>query len=307
MRVFVFGILIMFAASCSFKSIKDKTFINSMVVSNEEEKKIIPFFYNNYLPTFDSIKVAYNVIKSENFNHFVDVFFISNNDTIHTLVERSGYMYNSNDNIFVDIYDNTGFIVWVTEPFYNSQLSHPDHCYELHFRSLNIKTGKVFFSNKIFSTKCFIDRLSIKYNPFTNSILIAYNDFSRPDSRYLMYGFLSLKNHVPVNKDLSPIEINLHDNSEKRFPQFLKNKSNVYLYHTTGDNWGMFSYSGKQQIAISLIDKNNKPAGYKIINDSNAINERILLINDTIYFTTRIENKGKPDGMQMKKAALYDL
>jgi len=52
-------------------------------------------------------------------------------------------------------------------------------------KCINLKTKKKIFDRKVFMQKWGIKRLAIGFNPFTNSVLFAYNDFSKSDSKYL--------------------------------------------------------------------------------------------------------------------------
>ena len=255
----------------------------------------------------DDTKIVTNLIKNEGYNNTIEISFITNADTIKDQIERIGSLLSINERIYIDIYQGTAYIAWISEPNYDAQGKNLNHSYELYLKSIDLNTGKEYFNNKIFSTKCCIERLSMRYNPFTTSVLFSYNDFSRADSKYLMYDEIKLENNRPIKNEISPGEIISQDQSEKRFPNFLIDQHKVYLYHSSGDTWGFFAHTGKQQIGISEIDNNNLPVNYKIISDSCAISDRICLFDDTIYFQVRVTHKNKSDEMQIKKVALKDL
>ena len=297
--------------SGSEKSGNEKLMTHSEIVTGQEAKEINETLhpYPNQLTFLDSFSIDYQYTRKEENDYMVEISFIKHADSIKTKIEKIGYIYDPS--IQIDIHNNIGYICWVSKPNYPNS-NNDDFSkmrYDLHFISIDLKTGKEYFNQIIYSKKFSIDRLSMKYNPFTNSILIAYNDFSLSNDHYLMYGAIKLVNNIRLETELSPKEILSQDGSEKRYPQFLIDSKNVYLYNSTGDDWGFFAHTGKSQIGISRINSENKPIDYKVLIDSCEIidEENLVLIRDTIFYTTRCPVKNKPDEFLTKKASMQDL
>lgn len=96
------------------------------------------------------------------------------------------------------------------------------------------------------------------------------------------------------------------DETEKRQPIFTDNGSNLFLYHTTGDSWGLLSgHTGEQQIGIFKIDSSNSLIEHKIISDKEGIEDRIIVGLDTVFY--RLITGNEYDKMPIKKVALCDL
>jgi len=298
----------MILTACSFSSNQIGPFTKSNFVSESEKKRVEKYFSSFTNWTFeDSIKVSFDVTKEANYHNIITISFSMPTDTIETQINRQGALLDPDDNIFIDVNKNTAFILWLSEPYYNSQNIDARHRFELYLKSVNIYNGKELFKKKIYSTKCCIDRVSMIYNPFTSSILISYNDFSKNDSKYLMYGFIRINGDGLPSNNFEPAEINNQDKSEKRFPHFIIDGQNIYLYHSSGDRWGFFEHSGKAEIGISNINKSNIPINYRLLVDSSSIETKLLLQNDTLYYRVRIENKDKPDEMRIKWTTIDNL
>ena len=216
-----------------------------------------------------------------------------------TLNLKSKVYSSGHGKISIDIYKEFAYLAWISENSEKGILS------ELHFKVINLKTRKSGFETVLYSQKWGIDRLSLIFNPFTNSILISYNDLSKPDSKYLYMGSFAIKDLSKSSTEFEPIPILSQDDSEKRFPKFIRTSTAVYLYHTSGDTWGMMAHRGQQGIGISVIDKDNLPSDYRTLSDKNTINEEILIIKDTVYYQHVI---GKNNGdFELKQIALSDL
>ena len=308
MKTFIPILFASIFAACNLPSGQSRVHTKSDFVSDTMSKSLQGFFTPfRYLTFQDSIKVDFNVVKSEDFNNIIEISFTTPPETIQTKLKRQGGMLHPEENIFVDINKNTAFILWISEPFYNPQGTDPRHGYELFLKGVNLANGQEIFEKKIYSTKCCVDRVSMIYNPSTSSVLIAYNDFSRDDSRYLMYGFIKInENRLPEN-NFQPVEIITEDNSEKAFPHFIIAGQRIYLYHSAGDRWGFSEHTGKAQIGISDIDKSNIPTNYRILSDSSEIETKLLLQNDTLYYRVRVENENQPDEMRIKRTSINNL
>jgi hypothetical protein len=268
---------------------------------------------------YDSIKYNTNKIDCEvYFKHDYEIELCEINDQKFTPDDISAFLriskgtldyrdtlnleskvYNTDGKISIDIYNEVAYLAWISG---NSEKRIPS---ELHFKSINLKTGKPELEKILHSQKWGIDRLSLIFNPFTSSILISYNDLSKSDNQYLYLGDIAVKNLSKPNTELAPISILNHDGSEKRSPGFIRTSKAVYLYHTSGDTWGLMAHRGQQGIGISLIDKDNSPSGYKTLSDKNTINEEILIINDTVYYQ-HVTGKNHGD-FELKQIALSDL
>jgi len=307
MKITVLLIFLPILINCGTNNKNKRQLTKSSIVTGKDTELQEHFIYfESYTPQ-DSIIIKDEALKWDSDDKLDEILFINHSDTIKSKVERTGYTSAIGNNIFVDMYHGIGYISWISEPNYDEFGTNNNHRYELYLKSIDLKTGKDFFNTKIYSTRCCIKRLSMKYNPFTSSVLFSYNDYSKDNSNFLMFGAIKLKNNQPIVKDLSPREILSQDQSEKREPQFLMDKRNVYIYHSSGDNWGFFEHTGIAQIGLSKIDDKNLPYDYKILSDSCAIETRLLLINDSIFYRIRVSNRNKPDEMILKKAALKDL
>lgn len=216
-----------------------------------------------------------------------------------TLNLKSKVYSSGQGKISVDIYEQFAYLAWVSG---NTEKGIPS---ELHFRVVNLKSGKSEIDKVLRSQKWGIDRLSIKFNPFTNSMLISYNDLSKQDSKYLYLGSFRIKDILNSSIKFEPIQILTQDDSEKRFPKFIRTDKTVYLYHTSGDTWGMMAHRGQQGIGISVIDQDNLPSNYRTLSDKNKISEEILIIKDTVYYQHAVGNNN--GDIEIKRIALSDL
>jgi hypothetical protein len=222
----------------------------------------------------------------------------SNKKYLDTL-EFNSSVFVTSINADIDIYDSKAFVCWVSS---NSDNNKPS---EIWVKIVNLKTNKVEFKNKVYTQKWGIERVSICFNPFNNAIHISYNDFSKQDDKYLYFGTLKSENLNDNKFQLFPTSILNQDKSEKRYPKFIRTNNNIFLYNTTGDTWGFFAHTGKQGIGISKIDKSNNPIQYRVLSDSNTINEEIIISKDTIFYQHVIgANNGE---FEVKKIKLNDL
>jgi hypothetical protein len=306
--------------ACGFNT-QTRSFTNSSFLSENEQNIMMPYFSNIKQLVFnDSIRVNFDVTTSNidylpNDDYFIEISFVTPNNTIKNNLNYRGFIYYSptdstymfiEDEILIDVYNNTAFIAWVskTEPNFETGT---ESNYELFLKSIDLMSGKEYFNKKIYSKKFGIDRVSMIYNPFTSSVLFAYSDYSKSNSNHLMYGFVKInENNLPEN-EFNPIGINRQDEWDKNEPQFLIDKQFVYLYHSTGDNWGLFAHTGKTQIGISKINERNIPVDYRIIADSLEIATKLILHNDTLYYRVRCTKENNPDEMKIKKTTIYEL
>ncbi len=243
---------------------------------------------------------AYNDRGSDSsITHFAYVTADVNGTPIADTIDQKQPVYISTLNISFDIYKDYFFVAWVAE---NQENNIPS---SIIIECFDLKTKKKLFQKKVFEQRWGIIRLAISFNPFTHSVLFAYNDLSAADSKYLFLGSLSLTELEGFSPVLKPISVLNQDPSEKRFPKFLRTDTTLYLYHTSGDTWGVEAHTGQQGLGISRIDKNNLPADYKTLADKNTINEEILLDKDILYYQLVTgTNYGSYD---IKKIALKDL
>jgi hypothetical protein len=153
-----------------------------------------------------------------------DTFDYRDTLNLKSKVYSSGY-----GKISIDIYKEFAYLAWVSD---NSEKGIPS---ELHFKVINLKTRKSEFEKVLQSQKWGIDRLGLIFNPFTNSILISYNDLSKPDSKNIYMGSFATKDLLKSSTEFEPIPILTQDDSEKRYPKFIRTSKAVYLYNTSGD------------------------------------------------------------------------
>ncbi len=201
-------------------------------------------------------------------------------------------------NISVDVHDNYLFIGYVIG---NAEKQIP---FFIIIKCIDTKTNQIVFHRTI-NTQSLINDFNIVYNYLTKSILVVYNDWTQSNSKNLYYGSISFSDLIKGEIQFSPEAIHTEDSSEKRSPKFHKTKQGIFLSHTTGDNWGFFSYSGKQGIGISFVNEKNILVNYRTLSNKNHINKEIIIENDTLYYQHVI---GKNHGdFEIKKISLADL
>jgi hypothetical protein len=197
-------------------------------------------------------------------------------------------------------------IAWFDEPFFKTQIAgdlNKNHRIDLHIRAIEKSSGKKIADEIVYTKDCCVNNLDMKYNANTESVLYAFNDFGGRDYK-IIYGQISVhKNKMNFQK---PIPLIFKDESEKRQPTFVNNGKNNYLFHTTGDSWGLMGgHFGKEQIGIFQVDRLNKLINHKIINDTSGLDEKIVFIGDTIFY--RLKDNTEYDKMTIKKIAWEDL
>lgn len=98
------------------------------------------------------------------------------------------------DTVLCEQSPNHWFLAWFDEPFYKSSVVgnlNENHRYELHIRAIEKGNGNITADETLYTKDCCLDRLDIKYNPYTESLLFAFNDFGGKDYK-LMYGFIEI-------------------------------------------------------------------------------------------------------------------
>jgi hypothetical protein len=311
-------IVLAFASSCKLSSNKIiKANDKAVAVTAEEESVLTERFNANHAAyTFnDSTRIecadfnteeckvsicAFNDMNTDSsLSHYAFVTLEKNGEKISDTLNQERTVFVNSLNLSFDIYKDQFFIAWIAE---NPDKNIPS---SLYIECFDIKTKKKLFQHKVYEQKWGIMRLAVKFDPFTNSVLFAYNDFNEADSKYLFLGSLSLDELMGSNPKLKPVSILNEDQTEKRMPAFIRTDSVLFLYHTSGDTWGAMERTGKQGVGLSRIDKNNMPADYRTIADKNMINEEILILHDTLFYQHVIgKNKGEFD---IKKIALRDI
>lgn len=254
-----------------------KTVFGTYIIDNNNENNQVKaskvFFRSNYKVTFSSVTDFDKVSDSP------CMLTIENaNKKFTDTLDFKASVFVTSLNADIDIFNDTAFICWVSG---NPVKQIPSTIW---LKIINLRNNKVEYFNKIHMQEWGVERISLIYNPFKQVIHFAYNDFSQPNSTNL---YLSSLNAFTINSSGTQLytqSILNQDKTEKRYPRFIRSGNSIFLYHTSGDNWGFFAHTGIQGIGISRIDKYNNPAEYKILADSNTINEEILLHNDTIFY-----------------------
>ncbi len=267
-------------------------FYNDENISNRIDSKT--FYINNYKVTLSSKYRSDSLADSKCY------LTIENNQIkyIDTLDFNSS-VYIGSVNADIDIYNDQAFICWVSSDIEQELPS------EIWLKKVDLKKKQVGFYKNIYSRRRIaIERIALTYNPFNQTIHIAYNDFSEPNDKYLYLGTIEVNNLNDVKFKLSSKSILNHDKWEKRYPKFIRTNNSVFLYNTSGDTWGFFAHTGQQGIGISRIDKNNNAIDYKVLADSNTINQQILIIEDTVFYQHVIKNNSD---YEIKKAHLKDI
>lgn len=290
----------LFLITSCFIEFKKHGISPGVILKGEQEKQIQAVFNNrnyyditnDFLVKIDTLQIEsddslLNKATVDTNNNILQLYFFYNGDTVKTQLEISGSLSGMNEFLQFDKYKNFIFIVWVSEPFkpYRFTDNNPKYCNELHLKVIDVNNGQEIFNSILYKTNCCIKRLVMMFNPFNQSLLVAYNDFSKSDDRYLMFGWISLNIILKNNIVFYPMESLLQDRSEKRYPRFIKNENDIFLYNTSGDRYGMMAYTGKKCLGISKIDKENKLTDYRIISDSLPVGDIILLMGDTVFYS----------------------
>lgn len=187
--------------------------------------------------------------------------------------------------ISFDIVDNKLYLLYKTQKKQEA----------LHLLVANLDTNQTIFHEKILEQKYGFFRLAIAYHKQINSILLAYQDISANSlSEGLMYGVYNLTNHSFIQE---PHSLFLYDKWEKSHPRFMRDAEQLYLLNTTGENWGLLSYSGFPAKGLSKINSNGKPINYFIMYDDAEMIEAILEENTLMY---RLRHNNEKNIVQTK-------
>lgn len=256
----------------------------------KSNKKVI--YHENYKITFKS-DLNQNNTPSEK----CCISILGPNSIFNDTLDFKSSAFVTSLNADIDIFDHKAYIIWVSE---NTETTYT----KIWLKVVNLKSNNVEFFNSLYQQRWGIERIAIAYNPFNKTIHVAYNDFSKANSRYLYLGTLKAKGQF-LDIDFQPKSILNQDKSEKRYPKFLRTANSMFFYHTSGDTWGLFAHTGKQGIGISQINELNEPSNYRILADTTEINNRILIHNDTVFFELKIGTLIA--NFPVKKARLTDL
>lgn len=187
--------------------------------------------------------------------------------------------YASSDlDIAVDINNRHLCIAWVSQ---NTEQKNPSR---VHLRYIDLQDKTVLFDGVVYEQPWGIARLTMAAHPKSELIVFAYNDFSKRDSEYLYFASLEsslLKNQLVY---IEPRPIHTQDKWEKAFPHFWKTKNKLYLYHSTGDTWGLLAYRGKPAVGISELDASGAIENYSIISEETALNNEIRIWDGVVFY-----------------------
>jgi hypothetical protein len=169
------------------------------------------------------------------------------------------------------------FVGWVR------QLESPER-YSIFLRVIDGKTGKDLLEREIFSKGFGIANLSIGYDRSSSKLLFVWNDWSYSGGEDLFYGILDVEQILGGRIEFSHKQIMVGDKWDKRNPYFLRDGERTYLINTTGDHWGLLSYSGRQSIGISVIGNNLEPMEYSIIASEGTVGKALKIEGGYVYY-----------------------
>jgi hypothetical protein len=318
-RVVILIFISLHLASCSSWS-ENPILAKTAVVKGDELDSIRTLFSSNDTSCTPSITVLrdadtfkYDMTSSVDTNvNIIQVTLPQENGQLSTHLSLSKsmgtYVYAGEitDTLLCEQSKDYWFLAWFNEPFYKPKIAgsiNKHHRYELHIRAIDKRNGRELLNQMLYTTTCCINSLDMHYNQYTSSLLYAFNDFGGRNVN-LMYGFIKFdnSNNAQVRK---PRPVRFKDDTDKRQPMFIDNGTNAFLYHTTGDSWGFAGQIGKQEIGVFRIDSTNGLTEHKTIFDEEEVNEKILMLKDTVYY--RLGDNNQFDRMTIKKIAWDDL
>lgn len=317
MKNIYFLIILLFVIGCK-SSHNNFTANNQAVVLQFKEDSLIRKEFNRISPEYkfnDLFKTECakfykgdNLIEICAFNdqdstyqksNFVIVKLINSEVQISDTIFMEQPVYVSSLNLSVDVYNDYFFIAWVTE---NTQTYIPS---TINIKCFNIKTKEKIFQHIVYEQTWGIMFLSVIYNPFTNSVLFAYNDYNEKGSSSLFYGSLQFNYLLSQNPKLKPFSILKYEKTDKSNPHFIRTKQKMFLYHSAGGKYGMFANNRQGGVGFSIISKQNVPKVYRTISDKRTVNNKLIIISDTVYYQHVI---GVYDeDYEIKKIAVKDI
>jgi hypothetical protein len=305
--------------SCSFSS--DNSLVAKTTVVKGDELNTIRALFNNLenscKPSIKIIKSAdtskYDFTSSVDTNvNILEVIMPQENGMLRTNLSLSNcvgsYRYAGyiTDTVLCEQSQDYWFLAWLDEPFYKNKIGgniNKHHRYELHVRAIEKSTCREVLDSIIYTTACCLNELDIQYNKYTRSLLYAFNDFGDKDIT-IFYGSIRIDDSKNL-KVQTPLRVVFKDDTDKRQPIFFDNGSSLFLYHTTGDSWEFTGHIGKQQMGVFKIDSANRLVEHKIISDEYEVDEKILMIKDSLYYRLKDTNAFKE--MTIKRIAWNDL
>lgn len=202
-------------------------------------------------------------------------------------IDLKGYA-SSDRNIAADLEGDTLYIAWVSG---NPDKNIPS---AVNLRILNLTGKQTLFDRVVYEQPWGIERLVMARHPGANNLLVAYNDFGKRNAENLYLASFPLDDLQRKALSLSPRPIHLRDKWEKGFPHFWKSQNRLFLYHSTGDTWGLLAYRGRSAVAVSEIDAQGEPRNYSVIAEESAVNNEIRIWDNTVYYEhVTGENRGE--------------
>lgn len=301
MKTIIYTIFLIFIFSCNSNNYKVTDVSTSQIILNNTEIEEYKKNYDNQNGKYysDSLN-QYFLLESKGFkaelkavNIYDEKWFtetryclkIYNESEIYFEKEIENYepvsLTKETKNCEVVMNKNFAYILYVNG---NGE---KDIKQNLNLIVIDLKKKQTIYEKSIIQQDYGISNLTASLDLECENLLIAYSDISKQNSKGLTYAVFNLKNLTFSKK---PKSIFQFDKWEKRNPVFISYNNQTYLFNTTGDEYGFFSYKGKSGMAISTISDNHEPENYVSFFDNGQIFNMIIM-NGYFYYKLAVENQ----------------
>lgn len=180
--------------------------------------------------------------------------------------------------------DESFFIIW-------KKVNKLKDLYSINLIVIDRVSKEETLKSVIYEKDFSINNIASCFDSENKKLLLAWNDWSYSRSEYLFLGVLDIRKLKSGVINFSHKQILSRDKWENRNPYFILDNEKVYLAHSTGDSWGLFSHEGKKGIGVSLINQMSEPTEYRMVASDYALN-KISKIEKGIVFYTQMDSKG---------------
>lgn len=208
----------------------------------------------------------------------IKISFPDNHKPIQTTIDMGNYAVLSNSATITSS-EKYFFIAW-------KHHNPSNNIYTIKIKTINKSTGTEISEQNLLSKGFGIENLAIGFSQKTDTLLLAWNDWSCNSSEDLFLGKIRVDDLLNSKKKIMYKQVLTKDKWDKRNPYFLKDGNNLYFAHSTGDHWGIASYNGNLSIGVSLIDAQLEPVQYSIIKAEAGTGKVLKIQNGIIYYTT---------------------